>query len=175
MDRLLEKSLAKSLSNHEIDAALDGKARILTYNELTRYNTIEQAMGPNKALVLLYETKDNNGHWICIYETTDKLIHFFDSYALPPDDELYFVDIDYRKRRNMYFPHLSQLLLDAKHKIEYNHHPFQKLSPRINTCGRWCIVRLWFCHLSLKEFIRLFKTDRNITGDAFVSLLTSDI
>ena len=167
----MDEIIGKALSNHEINDALNGKVNIMTYQELTRYDNILDALGKHKNLVLLYETKNNSGHWICIFETPNKMISFFDSYALPPDDELYFVSDKFRIENNMYFPHLSKLLLECPRKIEYNHHQFQKLSPAINTCGRWCIVRLLLKNIPLKKFIlcELYYPESGVTYDKIVN------
>lgn len=172
---------AKPLSNFEIMNALNHKINMLTYEELLNYDNIDDVLGKYGACVLLVETKDNNGHWVCMFKTTsddkkkEPIISFFDSYALPIDDQLNFVDSDYRKENNMMYPYLSHLFYHSPYKIEYNEHQFQKLSPKINTCGRWCIMRLLLKHLPLKKFHKLFKKGKNIDSDVLVTILTKNI
>ena len=173
----INQLMSKALSNIELSNALDGKVRILTYAELTQYSDLISALGPERAMILLYETKEHSGHWICIYETTGEggKISFFDSYALKPDDELYFVPDHFRRRRNMEFPHLSKLLLECKRPIEYNHHKFQKSGRDIATCGRHCIVRLLLKKIPLKRYIELLKDGDGFTSDQLVTYMTRDI
>jgi hypothetical protein len=64
-------------------------------------------------------------------------------------------------------------------KFTYNITKFQKDVPNMNTCGRWCIVRLSLFlsdDLDLKDFTKLIKTKTNqlkITNDKFITFLVT--
>lgn len=177
IDQLREKAL----SNFEIMDALKNKVNMVTYDELVNYDNIDQVLGKYGVCVLLIETKNNSGHWVCIYKTlTDNkkkepMISFFDSYALPVDDQLHYVSTEFREDNNMMYPYLSYLLYNSPYPIEYNHHQFQELSPKINTCGRWVIMRLLLRDLPLKKFHKLFKSSKKINSDDLVTILTKNI
>lgn len=177
----IDELKAKPLSNYEIMNALNNKVNMLTYDELVNYDDIDHVLGKYGVCVLLVETKENNGHWICMFKTIsdnkkkEPIVSFFDSYALPVDDQLHFVNMKFREENNMLYPYLSYLLYKCPYPIEYNEHQFQKLSPQINTCGRWVILRLLLKHLSLKKFYKLFKPSKKIDSDDLVTILTKNI
>lgn len=177
IDQLKEKAL----SNFEIMDSIKHKGNMMTYEELVNFDNIDDALGKHGALVLLVETKNNSGHWICIFKTLsdnkkkEPIISFFDSYALPVDDQLHFVNMKYREENDMLYPYLSYLLYKSPYPIEYNEHQFQELSPKINTCGRWVIMRLLLRDLPLKKFYKLFKSSKKINSDDLVTILTKNI
>lgn len=145
-----------ALSDHDIMQLIDYKANLMTYAELQRYNSIEKAMGPHRALVLLYETKDNFGHWTCVFFAEDNLIEHFDSYGLFPDDELKFIPEYYRVQNYEKIPHLTYLLYKSKNRVLYNEYKLQKKAKGINTCGRWVSARLINRHIPQQEFAKYF-------------------
>ena len=158
-----------ALSNGDIYKLLDGKCNILTYPELTKYDDIDSAMGKYKALVLLYLSKQNYGHWICVFQRNNNTIEFFDPYGFFPDDELQFIPEHFREVSGQKYPHLTYLLAKCKYqKIEYNNTRLQKLENNVNTCGRWCVVRLMLRNISIEKFVKKFKID----GDSKVTKLT---
>jgi len=158
-----------SLSESDIKTMLNGQCNVLTYPELVNYDNINDAMGPHGALILLYMTKQNYGHWVCAFKRNNNAIEFFDSYGFFPDDELKLIPEYFRKVSNQLYPHLTYLLLKSKNKIEYNNVQLQKLKKDVNTCGRWCIVRIMLRNLTINEFVRKFQDN----GDFKVTDLTS--
>ena len=96
------------------------RAKILTYDELSKVKDIEKLLPHHKSyFILLYpvETK-SNGHWCCMCRH-DKTLEYFDSYGLPPDKPL-----EWGKFKQT--PHyLSQLLAKTKLRIHYNTIDFQ--------------------------------------------------
>jgi hypothetical protein len=166
----MERYKSIALSNREIFQLLDGKCNVMTYPELTQFNTINDAMGKYKALVLLYLSKQNYGHWVCVFKRNENTIEFFDSYGFFPDDELNFIPQHFRVVSNQSYPHLTYLLSECPYsKIDYNDKRLQVLDDDTKTCGRWCVVRIMLKHMSIDEFIDKFKTD----GDMMVTNLTS--
>jgi len=158
-----------SLSESDIKTMLNGQCNVLTYPELVNYDNINDAMGPHGALILLYMTNQNYGHWVCAFKRNNNAIEFFDSYGFFPDDELKLIPEYFRKVSNQLYPHLTYLLLKSKNKIEYNNVQLQKLKKDVNTCGRWCIVRIMLRNLTINEFVRKFQDN----GDFKVTELTS--
>lgn len=165
------------LSNYDIENVLGKSIKILTYKELTKYNTIAKAFGKHKFIGLLYERIEGNGHWVLLINHRDSIEHF-DSYGIFPDDELKFTDIIYRKKNNMYFPYLTYLLLNSKKKKEYNNYKFQKENNNISTCGRWLLFRAKTSLMNIDKFnelINKLRKERKTTNDKLIVKLTKDL
>lgn len=166
----------KGLSNIEMLITLKNEPQLLTYEELTKFNDIMDAMGPHKMLILLYEGKFSN-HWVCIFMNSDNQIEFFNPYGTEIDESLKHINPDFRKSHGEEFPHLTELLIksDPNIPIVFNDFKFQQLSNNISTCGRWVVVRLLFSKLKLCDFAKIFLDNRFYSPDDLVSLLTSFI
>lgn len=149
-----------SLSNGDINKLLDGKCNIMSYDQLSKYDNIDSAMGKYGALILLYQTKQNYGHWCCVFKRNNNTIEFFDPYGLFPDDELEFVPKNMRKVLNEDYPHLTWLLYNSGYKkIDYNSKQLQKFKGDVNTCGRHCAVRIMLRNLPIDEYIKFLGKD----------------
>ena len=172
MKDLLKDLLSKSLSDEDILRLVDGKANLLLYPDLKDYTHIDDVLGVHKACVILYETRKNYGHWICVLKHNDKHIEVFDSYGTFPDDELKYIPENYRKESGQNHSLLTYLLLTSGCKIEYNHDKLQKFKKDINTCGRWVAFRLKCRKLPLKKFVKIFK-NKKVEPDVLVGILTS--
>jgi len=174
--KIIALNKSKSLSNNDIIKQLGGKVKVYSYDELSQFPTIDALLEPYESVVILYETAPDFGHWCCLFKAkNDKgkdIISFFDPYALKVDDQLNFINKDFRLKNNSYYPTLSALMTDSNYPIEYNEHPVQQMKDGTNTCGRWCIMRLKLKHLPLKEFYDLFKSDKNFSSDDLVILAT---
>ena len=91
LDLKLRKEIAKPLNGMELLKQLDFKPNIITYDNIHLYKDLDELLGDSKACILLYLTKENYGHWCCVYENDDGHIIFFDSYGFIPDDQLNFI------------------------------------------------------------------------------------
>lgn len=157
------------LSDSDLNKLVSGRAKIVIYGEVQKYKRIEDMLGRYGACFLLYEMKPNYGHWCLIFKRSDSVLEFFDPYGEYIDDELLYVPREFRNMSGQGFPHLSKLLYNYKGKIEYNEFPFQSEEKGIRTCGRWCVVRLWYRWLNLEQFKDLFLSSE---GDKIVTYLT---
>lgn len=176
MDKLIKKLEEKSLSNSEILELLNGKTKVMTYTDLTKYNNIEDLLKPYGSVVILYMTKQNYGHWTLLFKQKPKLLSFFDSYGYMPDSEIKFIPEYFRKISNQDYPHLTALLYDAAkkgYKVEYNEYKYQSKISKIRTCGRYVVARLMFKHLNNEEFHKLLTRDKTYDPDFYVTLLTA--
>ena len=148
------------LSDADVMRLVEGKAKVLVYDELNDYNSLDDIIGPHGACFILYGPT-NFGHWTALFKMKDgKTVEFFDPYGKMPDHWL---------DKNKY-PILSYYLYHSGYNLTYNEHAFQAKGEGINTCGRWCALRLVFRDLSLKGFAKLFK---HVGADDLVSILTS--
>jgi hypothetical protein len=173
MNKLIKRLKKKSFSGNEVLELCDDKAVIITYPELADYDSIDDVMKPYGAVILLYETAKNYGHWCCLIKTKKNRIEFFDPYGLSVDKELKFIPQHFRKSNDEEYPHLSYLLYKSKYEVEYNHTKLQKFMKDVNTCGRWVAMRIIMRYLPLPKFVDLFKNNKCFNSDSLVTLMTS--
>jgi hypothetical protein len=133
------------LSDADILNSLPQNSKLIKYENLENYNTIQQLL-PNKLdfCVLFFERKENEGHWCCILRQNN-VIEFFDPLGLRPDKQLLFTPKYLRKELNQDFPHLSRLLnkaVDDGFDVIFNSVKYQKEAQGINTCGRHVLCRI---------------------------------
>lgn len=166
-----------SLSNFDVMNLVNNEANLVLYPDIKNYKNIDSLLGKYQACIILYLTKENYGHWCCIFKQTPHIIQFFDSYGEMVDSALdYNMDPYFKKHGGMDLPLLTRLLLDAydKYEIRFNNFKFQEDKKDVNTCGRFCVVRLWLRNLNEYEF-RNFMYSTPYSPDELVSLLTQEI
>jgi hypothetical protein len=174
----MDKLKAKTLTNHDINYVLKKNGincNIVKYRELKNFNNLYDLLGDDKCVVILYETKTNFGHWICVFENGEGDIEFFDSYGIFPDDENEFVPTDFKKLHGLYYPILSYFLYNSGKNIHFNEYFLQKHGKNINTCGRHVLTRLYFKKIPHRKYIKIFKDIikyYGITPDDFVTIFT---
>lgn len=177
MNKKFIKHLKKiSLSNEDVMKLLNGKSNLVLYPDIINYNNIDELLGKYGACIILYLTEENYGHWCCIFRDKD-VIQFFDSYGEMVDNALnYAMDPYFKKKGGMDLPLLTSLLLDAydKYEIRFNNFKFQEDKKDINTCGRFCVVRLWLRNLNEYEF-KDFMYSTKYKPDELVAILTQEI
>ena len=61
----------KPLSNYDVQNLLDNDVKVITYDELDRYKTIENLLYPYNKVVILYLATPDYGHWCCIFRYPD--------------------------------------------------------------------------------------------------------
>ena len=151
-------------------------ANIVSFSDIKNYNNIDELLGFEGKCFILYETKKNMGHWTCLYKFNDT-IYFFDSYGNNIDLQLNFIPKQINKSLGQNHKNLIELLYKSPYKIEFNEYQLQKLGNGINTCGRWCLIRLQYPSISVKEFKNLFskKNLGKISPDLMIYKLTNDI
>jgi hypothetical protein len=142
-----------SLSDSDLMKALGGKTKIIPYNELKNYSSIDQVVAPyNNAIILYLSDGPNSGHWTCLIKHPDR-IEFFCSYGDIVDSQFRYIDKKIKLKYNFRGqPYLSKLLRDCGQKVEYNHINLQKDGQGIATCGRWVILRILLNDVTLEKF-----------------------
>lgn len=138
----IEELKRKPLGDHEISAFLNGRTQVIKYNEIPKYKTIEEFLGPYGNAVILLETKRNFGHWICI-KITGNVISFFDSYGDFPDQQKKFVNAKFLADSGQKFNIICKMLDEASYRytIEFSDKRLQNMDDTsIATCGLWCAV-----------------------------------
>lgn len=151
-----------ALSDRDIKKALQNKTRVIEYKELNYYDDILTLLYPYDNLVILYTTKKGYGHWTCVIKHNNR-IEFFDSHSYIPDDEFSFINKNFRNENGMESKVLLKLLnkaYDDGYIIHYNQYKLQEEKEGINTCGRWCLLRIYLRNLSIDEFASKIKNDK---------------
>jgi hypothetical protein len=157
-------------SDKDIKKLLDDDVKVVVYRDLKNYKDIENLLEPHGRAVILYETEDNFGHWCCVFygpcdNAEEGKIYFFDSYGLPIDKQMNFVDKKFRIKNWDDFNHLSYLLKKTPIPVDYNQYQLQSFKPGVNSCGRWCVIRLIFDNTDTDTFNEIFKGDEEVQPD----------
>ncbi len=161
--------LSYMIDSADIDRYLDaGSKKIIKYSELDQFRTIEELLPNDKDYkIILIEQNPNSGHWTCILRY-GKTCEFFDSYGLRFDEELNFISKVKNRLLGQDVKLLSLLLNDAKARgwnVIWNKTKLQQLKNGVNTCGRWCLLRITMLtqfYFELEEFIAFIE--KNFKG-----------
>jgi hypothetical protein len=151
--------------------------RILTYPDLLSKTTIDDVLDDKGRLLLLYLTRSlTNGHWVCLLKRRGtKVVEYFDPYGgYKPDGESKWISPTKLREFGQASKHLTQLLNNSPYKVVSNHYHFQSEKNDMNTCGRHCLTRLYFKHLSLPKYIKIVKGS-GLTPDEFVTGFTYNL
>ena len=146
------------LSDAEIKKYLPS-ARIVMYNELPEYQTIEQLLPRDKSyFIILFQDSENSGHWCCVLRQKNR-IEFFDPYGLYPDKELNWVDHGVRESLGIDGKYLSKLFDQTPLEVVYNTEDYQAEKKGVNTCGRHVIFRLNKINMPILQYHEFFKAE----------------
>lgn len=151
----INKNKKISLSNFDLMKLVDGKAKVVTYDNLYKYKNLDHLLYPYDAVFLLYLFKPKYGHWVALTKRNN-VVEYCDSYGKPPDEVLEHIPKLFAKKSHQDYPYLSKLLWESPYNIEYNDYNFQKHGNDIRTCGRFAALRVIFKHLTLNKFAKLF-------------------
>ncbi len=157
MNRIINKMKALPFSSSHILEAVEDKANLMTYSELARKESLDDVLGKHGAAIILYETKKDYGHWVCIFKVNKNTIEFFDAYGMGPDEQLKYVPKNFRKSVHEDYPHLTEMMEDSGYNIIYNTKRLQKHRKDVSTCGRHVALRLILRDIPMNRYINLFK------------------
>ena len=175
LDNIIKNIESYSLTDIDIENALNNKYSIYRYHKLAEFDNIDQCLGNNGGFIILFQNEtSDSGHLTCIFKRDYNTLEFFDSYGLMPDEELKYSDYNLRIHNNKKVPHLSHLIEQSNYNIVYNKYKFQKIKKHVNTCARHCIIRLKYRNLTIDEYKKFIADNRN-DADYNVSVLTFDI
>lgn len=158
----------KALSNQDLYNLFDNSIKIYKYKDLFNFKSLNDAFGPFDIMFILYEFKENYGHWVVLCRDNTTL-YFFDPYGFFPDEELKYLD----KYRTI-TPYLSVLLIKSPLNVTFNHFRLQNLDDHdVATCGRWCaLYALFFREASFQDFAELFL-NTGLNPDKIITWLTN--
>jgi len=155
----------QSMDNEDIHHYLP-KARLILYNDLKKYKTIEQLLPKHKSfIILLYPvTSETNGHWT-VLTRFDNVIEYFDSYGLMPDIPFNWDTSNFRDNKK----YLTKLLNKTNLKVVFNDISFQsKRDTMIATCGAFAVFRVLTLiefGADLKQNNKMLKTLKKVNND----------
>jgi hypothetical protein len=159
------------------------KTNIITYEDLSKANSIEDILPKKKdAVILLFEREPNIGHWVALLRE-DKTIIYFDPYGYRPDKFLQYTPQNLRKLLSQDTPHLTVLLnkaVDDGAKVIFNEFSFQNRSKNgLATCGRWVVRLIEYFQRKRKptlegfyKTIKKLSKSHGLTFDLTISKLT---
>lgn len=179
MDEIVREGETFAYSDKDIKRLLDDDVRILRYPELAQCTSLEDILQGSSCACILYMTKDNFGHWTALIKNPGGQPYsceVFDPYGMVPDEELKYIDDDYRVKSNQVRKHLSHILAQDYERgnikdIYYNRTQLQKEKNGINTCGRWCAIRCFLKTIPLEYFVKLFM-NQTLPPDMLVTYMT---
>jgi hypothetical protein len=152
------------------------ESEVMTYAQLANYRTIDELL-PNDFdfRIILVEQMKNKGHWVLILKYNN-IIEDFDSYGKGIEPQRNFIAAGMNKLLGQEHNYLCRLVNRSSYKYVVNKHKFQSLKPDVNTCGRWCCLRIIMAKemkMDLPEFTEMImkaSRDMKLIPDAVVSL-----
>lgn len=163
-----------ALTGEDVHTITERKCNILAYEELEKYNSIDQVLSKDGSAIILYQLRSDFGHWVSIFKVDDKTLEYFDSYGLPVDGELKFSKEHLRRHNGKIVPHLTALIKQSNHgyKVIYNDIALQRLRKNENTCGRYSALRVRLKNIPLKRFQQLCLKNKAYDPSFWISCLT---
>jgi hypothetical protein len=169
--REIKDRIPKPLSDGDIERHIGvKKEEILKYSDLKNYPKIEDILPTDKSFkIILIEDRFNSGHWVCIMRY-NKTIEYFNSYGCKWDTDWKFVSKMVRMILGENTNEMTRLMDTAKAdgwETVWNKYRFQKLNSRIQTCGRWCVLRIEMMKMgyTLEEFNAFIKKQEKEMGE----------
>ena len=154
----IQKRISEPMSNEDLEKYLSVKpSDIMKYADLSKYQSIEQLLPKDGDFqIILIEDKQNSGHWVSVARY-GKTIEYFNSYGAKWDTDWRFIPRIVRIILGQNTNDLTRLFNKAEkdgYKVVWNKKRLQKLSPAIQTCGRWVVFRRHLAQMgyTLPEF-----------------------
>jgi hypothetical protein len=180
-DEIIEEIIATPMGDDTIRHYFPN-CPIIKYSELANCQNIYNILKKNLSFCfILYEESPNSGHWVVI-SRYGKVIEYFDSYGGPVDGPIIekWSSNEENEELGQGKKYLTELLRASGAIIKHNKIDYQRESPQISTCGRWCCLRIKALQrgLDLKAFRNLISQLRaasKLTNDQIVAELIDEI
>ena len=177
-NQLVKQNLNYALGDDDIMNICDNKVKIISYEDLHGYNTIDELLEPYGAVIILYQATKQIGHWVAVikHERTrssqNRTIEVFGSYGLKIDEQLQFSTYNMQLHGGTAEPHLTNLIDASGYKKIYNHTQLQSYNNQIATCGRYASLRVRFRDMPMDSFVKLFTGASGLSNDEWCTALT---
>src|ERR1700677_3896171 len=123
LDKLATALAREPLSNVDIMKITRNGCKIMKYEDLGDYASLDEAFGRVGAIALLYETSKQFGHWTAVIkEPGDQkgIVEVFCPYGYPVDSQLKMVPKYFRKMSGQDFPILSLMINRSEYTCQWN-------------------------------------------------------
>src|ERR1700679_3286027 len=152
----------EALSDKQILDLFNGKANVISYDQIHNHRSIKSLLHPYGFCIVLYIWKDNpsmSGHWIAIKTHGDKIL-FFDSLGNDDEELLEHVGKRIAVRNHEDYPYLQNLMNESRYEIEYNPKQIQQSDSAV--CGRYScyFVRNMHNYKSFQSFLSQFGSNK---------------
>lgn len=107
----------------------------------------------NDACLINYLSTKNCGHWTGVTRRGN-LVKYFNPSGAIVDDAIDFLPREFRAESKQDEPHLLKKLVTGGYQVEYMDYPLQTGG---NYCGRLTGLFLRYPHISIEDFIKIFK------------------
>lgn len=175
----VEERIKTPMSNGDLERHTGIKADdVIKYSDLQNYSKIEELLPTDKsARIILMEKQYNSGHWVAVLRY-GKTIEWFNSYGNKWDGDWGFVSRMMRMILGQNDKDATRLMNQAKAdgwNTIWSKKKLQKLSPSVQTCGRWCVMRIETMKMgyTLPEFYALLKKLKTENGGASTDKIVS--
>ena len=133
------------VSGDDLKYMLGDNLKIIKFNNLKNYSSIYDLLPKKRDYAVIFYIDDdtdgtNIGHWTCLLRNENKF-YFFDSYGLTEEEELKFISKEKKIKYGEDEDYIKKLLKSVKHS--YNKYDYQKWNDKIQTCGRWVIIKIF--------------------------------
>ena len=138
------------------------KTKIILYDSINKNMNIEELFEDHKAIIILL-LKNNNevGHYVSLMKDGNYL-NYWGPYGYSLLNIISIMGIN---------SNLLQIIKKSNYKFTENKFMLEEQSNKIQTCGLWCVARIFKYFLNNKEFYNLMKY-KKLKSDELVSLLT---
>jgi hypothetical protein len=159
-----------ALSDADIRKVLGNDIQIWNYPQLKGLSNIDEMFDrKGRAILLFPNSGPYSGHWTCLIRKP-RQIEFFDSYGEPPEEQKDGLPQSKLEQYDIDTPELTRLLRGSSVPVYYNTHQFQSNNMDVASCGRHCIVRLFYAPYSLNKYKSVIDKS-GMSADDFVSAL----
>ena len=167
----IKKRIGEPMTNFDLEKYLSVQpSDIIKYSELSDYKQIEDLLPKDGDFkVLLIEDKYNSGHFVGLFRF-GKTLEYFNSYGEKYDTDWKFIPRMVRVILGQATNDLTRLFKDAAKrgfKIVWNRKRIQKLDPKIQTCGRFVVMRRHLSQMGfrdLDDFLNRMEQLRDLNG-----------
>ena len=158
------------LSDDDVRKVLGKGCKIIRYGDLDQYQTLEQLLPkPIDYVVLLYESRRDRGHWVCVLRYTD-VFEYVDSYGVYPDKQLLWTPVKLRHLLDQEEPYLTVLFNRTNNDVIYNTIEYQKMTDDVATCGSHVchrVYRMLYDNMDLHHYYKYMKAIKDKSGYSY--------
>jgi hypothetical protein len=171
IEKLVNYFRKQDLTGEDI-ARLIGKPPV-RYSNLGKYKNVDQLLGNEGYVVILYEVSANSGHFVCLVSQNNNTeLYFQDSYGYRYDAPITRGLVPFDEKH--YPLYLTRLIENDPRPCNYNKIDFQSKNNNTSDCGRWSSLKCLLKDISNDDFRHLFFNNQNsyLNPDNLCVLLT---